>query len=164
VRFVVLAVVALVLCLIQHAVFARYAFCPDLVVALLAWAVVDGVEHGVVARAWLIGAIRDLTDPLAELPGRVSCFWSVAFLLLALAFLPVRGLVFRSRGAAWAAWALLAYPVLAIADHLLFAGMAVWEPWPMAISALLTAIATLPIGGVLGRLPGRWHPVGLAGA
>ena len=106
-RSAVLLLIALALCLVQYSWLARWPVTPDLPLALAAWAMVDGTEEGVLWRAWLVGVVADFVDPGSEY------FHAIAFLLLALAYLPVRSLVFRTRSTGWAPTAFWRTPTTA---------------------------------------------------
>jgi hypothetical protein len=157
VRYVVLAIIALALSLLQYGWLARSQVTPDLPLALAAWAMVDGTEDGVLWRAWLVGLLADLIDPGSD------CFHAVAFLLLALAYLPVRSLVFRTRVAGWGGWAAICSLLLAIGDGWVGGfGDSTWKT--MALAAAETALAAMAIGWLFGGLPGALQPVGRGGA
>ncbi len=155
-RLVWFAVLALGFAVVQQGRLVLDPGAPDMPLALAAWGMVDGDEDGVLPRAWIAGFCVDLIDP-----GSV-CFHLVGFTLLALAFLPVRRLLFRTRGLAWALWALVCTLVLAVADHRL-AGLAV--PWRACwTTALMTAVAAIAIGGFFAWIPAELRPLGKAGA
>lgn len=151
-----LALIAIVLAVIQHGALAHLIAAPDLPLALAAWAMVDGDERWLLVRAWMIGTIRDAIDP-----GSV-CFHAIGCLLLAIGMLGLRGILFRARGAAWGAWG----AACVFAVH----GFDRW--WSgggggmgaLVATALLTALATVGLGWLLGGLPGPLRPVPRAGA
>lgn len=152
--FVVLVVLAILAAVLQHTVLATVPWAPDVPLALLAWATVAGDERLMLVRAWTIGLVRDCVDPGS------TCFHTVAYFLLALAFLPARSLVFHGRAAAWIASAFTASLLLAAIDRLL-GGVPLLHGWGRpALVALLTALATLPIGWLFGGLPRAIRPVG----
>lgn len=152
--FLLLAVLAAV---VQHSLLAAWWWTPDLPLALAAWAMVDGDEDGVVIRALLLGMVRDLVDPGSE------WFHAAAYAGLAIAFLPVRGYLFRTRGLAWALWAAICSLLLAGIDALstLFSA---FDPLAVVCGALGTALAAMPIGWLFGGLPRPLRPVGVGGA
>jgi hypothetical protein len=157
VRSVVLLVIALALSLVQYSWLARWAVTPDLPLALAAWAMVDGTEQGVLWRAWLIGVVADFVDPGSEY------FHAIAYLLLALAYLPVRSLVFRTRSTGWASWAAVCSLLAALADGWIAGfGDSTWRT--MLLSAGETAVCAMAVGWLFGGMPGAWHPVGKGGA
>ncbi len=156
-RYLVLALIALALSLVQYSWLSRSPYSPDLPLALAAWAMVDGTEDGVLWRAWVVGLVSDLVDPGSE------CFHAIAFLLLALCYLPVRSLVFRTRVAGWAGWAMICSLLVTIADGWVGGfGDSTWKT--MSLDALETALAAMAIGWLFGGLPGALHPVGKGGA
>ena len=87
-------------------------------------------------RAWLIGLGVDAIDPGSD------CFHAIGFLLLALAYLPLRSLVFRTRFTGWAVWAAICSLVLALVDGWL-SGYGDATGRSLVISAGLTALATM---------------------
>lgn len=153
---VVFLFIAVVLVVLQHTLFAGIPLAPDLPLALVAWAVVDGGERGVLVRAWIVGLIRDCVDPGS------TCFHTVAYFTLALVFLPMRAVVFHSRGVAWMLWAAVASVLLTAIDAGFIAGVAPRWP-PMLVGALFTGLATLPMAWLLKVLPRDLHPIGHGG-
>ncbi len=152
-----LALIALALSLLQYSWLARWPVVPDLPLALAAWAMVDGTEQGVLWRAWLIGVVVDFVDPGSEY------FHAIVYLLLALAYLPVRSLVFRTRSTGWASWAAVCSLLAAAADGWCSGfGDATWRT--MLLGAGETALAAMAVGWLFGGLPGALHPVGRGGA
>lgn len=149
--------IAVALCLLQHSLLAAWWWAPDLPLALAAWAMVDGDEDGVLLRALLLGLVRDLIDPGSE------WFHAVAYTLLALAFLPVRGWLFRTRGLAWALWACVASLVLALADAAT-ASLSCLDPAVLALMVPGTGLAAIAVGWLFGGLPRALRPVGSGGA
>ena len=156
-RYGLLVILALGLALIQHSWLSSWPLAPDLPLALLAWVVVDGTDKGVLIRAWIVGLMRDLVDP-----GSIY-FHTAAYLLLAIAFLPARQLVFRTRAAGWAGFAAIASVLVAQIDRVISGGGDGGILGQMA-TAMLTAVATFPLGWTLGFLPAPIHPAGKAGA
>ncbi len=156
-RSVVLLIIALALSLVQYSWLALWPVTPDLPLALAAWAMVDGTEEGVLWRAWLIGVVADFVDPGSEY------FHAIAFLLLALAYLPVRSLVFRTRSTGWASWAAVCSLAVALADGWIAGfGDSTWKT--MLLGAGETAVCAMAVGWLFGGLPGTWQPVGKGGA
>lgn len=154
--YVVLFILAVLSCLLQHGAFATFPFMPDLPLALAAWAMIDGSERGVLIRAWMIGMVRDLIDP-----GSVY-FHTVAYTLLAAAFLPARAFVFSARAVAWAGWAAFSSLVLALIDRKI-SGAGDGTFGRVAVDAILTGLAAAAIGLTLRLLPKFLSPVGKVG-
>lgn len=160
---------ALAAVMIQHSLLGGARFAPDLPLAMVAWAVVDGTTTGFVARAWWVGMIRDACDPGALLfqtagnPVGFALFHTAGYFLIALAFWPLRGLVFRRRGLGWGLVAAAANVVLAIADGLI-GGFGDATTFSILVNAVLTAIAAMAIGWMAGILPPWLSPVGRDGA
>lgn len=156
-RYAVYLVLAGMLCLLQYSWLSRWPVVPDLPLALAAWGMVDGTRNGVLIRAWMVGMMADLFDP-----GSV-CFHAVAYLLLALAYLPIRDLVFRTRMAGWAGWAAICSLLLALIDGAMTGfGDGTWLT--VTLTALLTAGAATALGWLFGWLPSGIRPVGKEGA
>lgn len=157
VRTAVLLAIAIALSLLQFSWLARFPVTADLPLALAAWAMVDGTEDGVLWRAWWIGVAADFVDPGSEY------FHAIAYMLLALAYLPLRSLVFRTRSTGWASWAAVCSLLCAIIDGWVSGfGDSTWKT--MAISAGETAVSAMAIGWLFGGIPGAWHPIGKGGA
>jgi hypothetical protein len=158
VGFVILLLLAVLAAIVQHGTLATAPLAPDLPLALLAWAVVAGDERALLVRAWSIGLIRDVIDP-----GSVA-FHTLAYFGLALAFLPLRQVVFHGRAAAWIGWAVMASLLLAILDRAL-GGIPLEASWlPSVTVACGTGATTLGIGWLFGGLPKALRPVGGPGA
>src|SRR3954470_14155067 len=136
--WVVLVALSVICSVLQHSWLAQWPLAPDLPLALLAWMVVDGTDDGVLIRAFVIGLIRDCVDP-----GSVY-FHTFAYFGLALAFMPARTLVFRTRAAGWATFAMLASMLLTNLDRWLTGGDA--NVLVLLAVAMLTALATFPLG------------------
>jgi hypothetical protein len=157
VRYVVLGFIAVFLSLAQYSWLARWQLTPDLPLALAAWAMVDGTKVGVLWRAWLIGSIADVFDP------GCSCFHAFAFLALALCYLPMRDLVFRTRLTGWASWAAICSVTVTLVDSSLTDfGDSTWIT--VLASAAWTAVAAMSIGWLFSGLPDSLQPVGKGGA
>lgn len=156
-RYAILVFIAVILGLLQYGPLARLPLAPDLLLALAAWAMVDGTEDGVLMRAWLIGLVADGLDP-----GSVT-FHTIGFLALALAYLPVRDLFFRTRFTGWASWAAICALVLALADGWI-AGFGDATAGRIAGHIVLTAAIAMGIGWLFGGLPTAIQPVGKGGA
>jgi hypothetical protein len=152
-----LIVITVCLATVQYGWLSRWPSAPDLLLALAAWAMVDGTEDGVVLRAWLVGLLADALDPGSE------CFHALMFLGLALAYLSVRDLVFRSRITGWGVWALICSLVSALVDGWV-SGFGDATGGSMVVSALWTALAAMGLGWLLRGLPGTLQPVGKGGA
>jgi hypothetical protein len=118
---------------------------------------VDGDDDGVVFRAWSVGVIRDLIDP-----GSV-CFHAACCLMLGIAALPVRRMLFRTR---WAAWGVVgvAASALVLATDTVVSGADGRAWWLLLAQTLLTGAAAVAIGWLLAGLPAGWRPVREAGA
>jgi hypothetical protein len=157
VRYLILVSIALVLGLLQYGPLARLSFPPDLLLAYAAWAMVDGTEDGVLMRAWLIGMVADGLDPGSD------TFHAIGFLALALVYLPVRDLIFRTRFTGWAGWAAICALVLALADGWL-AGFGEATAGRILGQVALTALLAMGIGWLFGGLPMAVQPVGKGGA
>ncbi len=146
--------IALLIALVQHGLLATVPLAPDLPLALVAWAVVAGGESGLLLRAWLVGLARDLVDPGS------LCFHTVAYFLLALAFLPVRPLIHHGRSPGWMGYAAVSCVLITLADRWL-AGIRVWWPVaPILAVAGLTALATVACGWLMQGLPRPLRPIG----
>ncbi len=157
VSYVILGIIALLAALAQFSVLSGWRAAPDLPLALAAWAMVDGTARGVIWRAWLVGGITDLVDPTPDI------FASIAYVLLALAYLPIRNLVFRTRVAGWGVWAAIASLLVQGTDRWLHgAGDSVWQT--QCTTTGLTALAAMGIGWLFGGLPGGLRPVAREGA
>ncbi len=156
-RVTVYAVLALLFACLQHTVLAAWLIVPDLPLALAAWAMVDGEDDGVLTRAFISGFTADLLDPGAH------SFHLLGYVALALAFLPLRAFVFRTRFTGWAGWAFAASLLLTAADRLVSAPGDVTASGALVI-ALLTAGAAIAIGWLAYGLPEKWRPVAKAGA
>ena len=144
-------------CLIQVSTLAAYPLMPELPLALAAWAMIDGSEDGMPVRAWSVGFIYDLFDP-----GSVY-FHAIAYLVIALALLPVRNLLFRRRVAGWAGWAATCSLLMVLVDG--WAGG--WGDQVIVVvlaQAVLTAAAAAGLGWLVGVIPHPWHPLGKGGA
>ena len=156
-RYLILVFIALMLGLLQYGPLAQLPFPPDLLLAFAAWAMVDGTEDGVLMRAWLIGMVADGLDP-----GSVT-FHSIGFLTLALVYLPVRDLIFRTRVTGWAGWAATCALALALADGWI-SGFGDATAWRILGQVALTAVVAMGIGWLFGGLPMAVQPVGRGGA
>lgn len=156
-RHVILVIFAVMLGLLQYGPLARLPFPPDLLLAFAAWAMVDGTEDGVLMRAWLIGMVADGLDP-----GSVT-FHAIGFLALALVYLPVRDLIFRTRFTGWAGWAAICTLVLALADGWI-TGFGEATGWRILGQVAMTAVMAMGLGWFFGGLPMAVQPVGKGGA
>ncbi len=156
-RYLVLIVIAFALAVLQYGWLARWVSGPDLLMALAAWAMVDGTEDGVVMRAWLIGLVADVIDP-----GSVY-FHALLFLGLGVGYLPVRSVVFRSRITGWGAGAMIGSLVGNLIDGWV-GGFGDATGWSMMVSSLWTALAAMGLGWLLRGLPNALQPVGKGGA
>jgi len=152
-----LALVAVLVGMVQHGAWARVPGAPDLLTALLAWAVIDGDEERLPFRALLIGGVGDLCDP-----GSHGFHLGMAAVLALLA-VPLRTILFRARAAAWTVGGLLAWMVVAVVDSVVSGPGDRWSALG-AVSALGTALMAACWGWLLGGLPARWRPVPPAGA
>ena len=157
VRYVVLIVIAFCFAVLQYGWLAHWITGPDLLIALAAWIMVDGTEDGVLMRAWVVGLVADMIDPGSD------CFHSLMFLGLALAYLPVRSLVFRSRMTGWAAWAMICSLLSNLIDGWI-GGFGDATGGTMWLSSLWTAAAAVAIGWLFRGLPAKLQPVGKGGA
>ncbi len=154
--WVILVVLSLICAVLQHSWLAQWPVAPDLPLALLAWMVIDGSDDGVLIRAFVVGLVRDCVDPAS------ICFHTFAYFLLAVAFLPARSLVFRTRAAGWSVFAGLATVLLMYLDRLIGGGDA--SVVVVLAVAILTAAATWPLGWPWRFVPVLMHPAGKAGA
>ncbi len=152
-----LALVALMVALAEHGAWARLPGAPDLLTALLAWAVIDGDEARLPLRALLIGAVGDLCDP-----GSAGFHLGTAAVIALLA-VPLRAILFRARAAAWLVGGLLAWLLIAVVDTVVSGPGDRWSTWGL-VSALGTSVMAAGWGWLLGGLPARWRPVPPAGA
>jgi hypothetical protein len=157
VRYLVLILITLVLAVLQYGWLSRWVSGPDLVLALAAWAMVDGTEEGVVMRAWVIGLVADAIDP-----GSTS-FHALMFLALGVLYLPLRSVVFRSRITGWGAWAMIGSLLCNLIDGW-DAGFGDATGWSMLAAALWTGLAAMGMGWLLRGLPSALQPVGKGGA
>jgi hypothetical protein len=154
VGYAVLFAIAVVVALVQHGLLATWSFAPDLPLALVAWSVVAGNAGSMALRAWLVGLARDLIDPGS------LCFHTVAYLALALAFLPVRSHIHHGRAAGWMVFAASSCLLLLLIDRA-FAGVRIWLPVsPLIMTVVLTALFTWPVGWALQGLPAFLRPTG----
>ena len=156
-RYLVLIVIALALAVVQYGWWSRWVSGPDLMLALAAWAMVDGTEEGVVMRAWVIGLIADVIDP-----GSI-CFHALMFLGLGVAYLPLRSVIFRSRITGWGAWAMIGSLLSNLVDGWV-AGFGDATGGSMLVASLWTGAAAMGLGWLLRGLPGPLQPVGKGGA
>ena len=156
-RFVVLIIIATALAVLQYSWFGAYPAAPNLLLALAAWAMVDGTQQGVIPRAWVIGTIADVFDP-----GSVV-FHALTFITLAIIYLPIRSLIFRSRMTGWASWAFIATILVHLCDGWI-AGFGDGSGWNMIFSAMGTAMVAVAFGWLLKGLPEVLQPVGKGGA
>ena len=152
-----LGAIGLVVAVIQHGAWATMPGLPDLSLALLAWAVVDGDEDHLPHRALLLGVVNDLTDPGS------TGFHTVTAALVALAAIFARQVLFRARLAAWFLGGTLIWLFVAVAD-LPMSGLGDHAGWRALIEALGTGAAAAAFGWLLGGLPTRWRPIAPAGA
>lgn len=149
--------IALAAAVVQYSGLSHFLITPDLCLALAAWAMVDGTADGVVVRAWIAGVCADLLDPGSDY------FHALGYLGLALMYLPLRGMMFRTRMLGWAGWAAACSLILAVVDrHLSAPGDGTWMT--MTANALLTGVAAIAIGWLFRGLPGGIHPIGRGGA
>jgi hypothetical protein len=153
VSYVILILVATLLCCLQHAGLAVVPVVPDLPLALAAWVMIDGSDRGVLMRAWLVGLIRDLIDP-----GSVY-FHTILYLLLALAFVPARAFVFHSRAVAWFGWAMICSLIASLIDRKI-SGAGDFSFGAIVLMALMTGVAVVPMAMILRLLPRPLRPVG----
>jgi hypothetical protein len=157
VRWIVLITIAFMLGLLHYSWTAQWISGPDLLLALAAWAMVDGTEDGMVMRAWVIGLIADMIDPGSE------CFHALMFLGLAVIYLPLRSVIFRTHVTSWAAWAFICTMLSALIDGWI-SGIGDARGLVLLVSALWTAVAAMVIGGLFRGLPVPLHPIGKGGA
>jgi len=158
VRLVLFAAIALALSCLQQDRLAWWPLAPDLPLALAAWSMVDGDDDGVVLRPWLVGVMRDLVAPGIG----NGCYYMIAYGVLGLCFLPLRAWLFRSRAIAWGGWACLCSLVLTAIDTRLSA--VALHPARMVIISMLTALAAMALGWLLGGLPTWLKPLRAGGA
>jgi hypothetical protein len=156
-RLAIFLALAFCACLFQVSWMAAWPLGPELPLALAAWAMIDGTEDGMPLRAWLVGVLYDLMDP-----GSVW-FHAVAYLLIAVALLPIRKFFFRRRATGWAVWAAACSLLLVLMDGWT-GGFGDTTATVAAAQALLTAAAAAAIGWMVAVLPRRWHPLGEGGA
>jgi hypothetical protein len=157
VRTVLFLILASAAALVQTSVFAAFPIMPELPLALAAWAMIDGTEDGMLVRVWVTGLLYDLVDP-----GSV-CFHAVAYLILAMALLPIRHLWFRRRVTGWAVWAAICSLLVTAIDGWLGG----WgdTTWAVASAqALLTGAGAATLGWMVAVIPHPWHPLGQGGA
>lgn len=133
---------ALCLALIQTSRLSAWPVAPDLLVALSAWAVTCGDARAWMLRVWLVGAVRDLTDP-----GSVW-FYAASHLVLIVACMPLQR------------W-LPAQPWLALASvgagmslmlqaiDIVVGGLGAWTWWHGGVDAALTAAAAVALGWLM---------------
>jgi hypothetical protein len=157
VRYVVLIIIATALAVLQCSWLGAYPTAPNLLLALAAWAMVDGTEHGVIPRAWVIGTIADIFDPAS------IAFHALTFMTLAIIYLPIRSLIFRSRITGWAAWAFIATMLFHLCDGWM-SGFGDGNGWYLFLSATWTALVAVAFGWLLKGLPDVLQPVGKGGA
>ncbi len=158
VQLFLFALLALILAVFQHAWCAAYWWTPDLGLALVAWAMVDGDAKGMPDRAFVAGLARDLAEP-----GGWG-FHLLVYLGLACALLPVRDLLFRQRFAAWAMWSGVAFLVQVGAEIAWSGTIGERTGWPLVIQGIGTVLTAVAVGWLFGGLPARWRLVPVAGA
>lgn len=151
------AIIALMLAGVQYAWLSQWPGAPDLVLALAAWGMVDGVDKDVPVRAFLAGSIADLIDPGSE------AFHLLTFLALAALVLPLRSFMFRGRFAGWALWGLVAALLVGLTDRVM-AGSGETTVGMLLLHALLTALVAGGIGWLMRGLPDALRPMAKAGA
>ena len=157
-RWLLLILVAACLAVWQHTQLSLWnSWAPQLSVALMAWAVVDGDDGTVPLRAFLIGAITDLADPASD------CFHAAVFTALAVPVWLLRQLLLRTHPLGWAGVAVLLSLLVTAIDAAL-SGVGDLTAGRALARALLTGLAAVLLGWLLGGLPGRWRPVAAAGA
>lgn len=133
---------ALCLCLVQTSRLAAWPVAPDLPLALAAWAVTCGSGQRWMLRVWLVGAMRDLTDPGAQ------WFYAGAHLVLIAACLPLqRWLPAQPWLALASVGAGLALALQAI--DILVGGVGGWTWWRGGVDAILTALAAVLLGWLM---------------
>lgn len=151
-RYLFLALLALVIAMVQHARLVEPAWAPDLPVALLAWVVAAGHEDRAPLRAWLIGTARDLVDPAS------LAFHAVLYTVLSVALVPVTRLVQQQHAFGWLLWAACAVLLVELVD-LFVGGRAGPGLGATVLAALLTGFAACVIGWLLAGLPERLRPL-----
>lgn len=141
-RLVGWLLLALCLCLVQASRLSAWPVAPDLPLALAAWAVTCGDGRAWMLRVWLVGAVRDLSDP-----GSVW-FHAGAHLLLIAACMPLQ------RWFPAQAWLALAsvgagMSLLVQAIDILVGGIGGWVWWSGGLDAALTALAAVAFGWLM---------------
>jgi hypothetical protein len=157
VRWSLFLLLAAGLCVLTHAWLATWPIVPDLPTAFVAFALIGGSDRGLLLRAWLVGVFRDAVDP-----GSVW-FYSAAYLLLAILYLPVRHRLFQTRWAAWASTGAVCAITIELLDGLV-GGFGGHGSWTILAQTALTAGATVGIGWLLADLPRDLRPMGDSGA
>ena len=152
-----LGAIGLLVAVVQHGAWARLPGLPDLSVALLAWAVIDGDEELLPQRAILLGLLEDLVDPGS------TGFHTGTAALVALAAVYARQVLFRTRITAWLVGGLMTWFLTSVADLVVGGFGDRWGTMGLA-SAAGTALAAAAWGWLLGGLPTRWRPIPPAGA
>ncbi len=156
-RWLFYLLLVLLTCLVQHGPLALWPWAPDLPLALLAWALVDGDDRWLVERAMLLGLVRDCCDPAA------SGFHLVTCTGLAVGALWARQWFYRRRASSWVIAAVVVTALVSLADGLL-GGWGDRTALVLAIRLLTTAGACVVLAWLCDALPDRFRPVGAAGA
>lgn len=141
-RLIGWVLLALCLCLVQHARLTAWPLAPDLPLALAAWAAACGDERAWMLRVWLVGAVRDRCDPGSQ------WFHAAAHLALAIAIIPLRRW-FPAQP--WLALAVVGAGMsLAVqAMDCVVAGPAGWHAWHGLAQTALTGAAAVAVGWLM---------------
>ena len=138
---------ALCLGLVQASRLTAWPVAPDLPLALAAWAVTCGDARAWMLRVWLVGALRDLTDPGS------TWFYAASHLVLIAACVPLqRWLPAQPWLALASVGAGMSLVVQAI--DIVIGGLGGWTWWSGGVDAGLTALAAVAFGW-LGPAPAK---------
>lgn len=135
------AAVALAI-LLQHSVLASWHVAPDLVLAILAVAL---VELPLIPLVWTVVGLGIVTDALD--PG-AAWFHLLAGLGVMMVVVPVRGLLHRRRWTSWSIVGAIA-PALTYGGDILATGWGRLDPWSLLAIIAMTSCSAVAIGGIV---------------
>jgi hypothetical protein len=135
------AAVALAI-LLQHTVLATWLVAPDLVLAILAVAL---VELPLVPLVWTVAGLGIAADAID--PGSVW-FHLITSLALMLVIVPVRVLLHRRR---WTSWSIVgaAAPAFVYGADVAVTGWGRLDPWSLLAIIATTSCAAVATGGIV---------------
>ena len=157
-RNAVFLILVLMTVLAQHAWLEAWWWAPDLPLALMVWALVDGQTDRLAWRALSLGVLRDAIDP--------GSWWfhTACALGLALAAHALRPYLFRTRMTSWALTTAMAMVAVRLADVLLASSPGEVGIVSVLVQAAGSALSAVAIGWTCAGLPAWMHPLGRGGA